>query len=105
MGEQELVFEVHWIEKLKKCGEIIWIIEIFIYGLMILMNGIFWGSFLIILISIIIFVILSIFVFNKKLVISEDVLMYYDRGKEVWCRKIKKDNVRIFYEKNGIAVN
>ncbi len=99
MSEKELVFEVHWIEKLKKCGEIIWIIAIFIYGLMILMNGIFWGSFLIILISITIFIILSIFVFNKKLVISQDVLIYYDRGKEILCRKIKKDNVRIFHKK------
>lgn len=99
MSEKELVFEVHWIEKLKKCGEIIWIIAIFIYGLMILMNGIFWGSFLIILISITIFIILSIFVFNKKLVISQDVLIYYDRGKEILCRKVKKDNIRIFYEK------
>ena len=99
MSEKELVFEVHWIEKFKKCGEIIWIIAIFIYGLMILMNGIFWGSFLIILISITIFIILSIFVFNKKLVISQDVLIYYDRGKEILCRKVKKDNIRIFYEK------
>ena len=53
-----------------------------------------------VLISIIIFLILSIFVFNKKIEVLDDILTYYERGKEVWFRRIGKDNVRIFNENN-----
>ena len=37
---------------------------------------------------------------NKKILISDGILTYYERGKEVWCRRIGKDNVRIFNENN-----
>ena len=63
-------------------------------------NEILFKCFLTILLSIIIFLILSIFVFNKKIEVLDDILTYYERGKEVWCRRIGKDNVRIFNENN-----
>jgi len=63
-------------------------------------NEIFFKCFLTVLLSIIIFLILSIFVFNKKIEVLDDILTYYERGKEVWFRRIGKDNVRIFNENN-----
>lgn len=63
-------------------------------------NEIFFKCFLTVLLSIIIFLILSIFVFNKKIEVFDNILTYYERGKEVWCRRIGKDNVRIFYQKH-----
>ena len=63
-------------------------------------NEILFKCFLTILLSIIIFLILSIFVFNKKIEVLDDIMTYYERGKEVWCRRIGKDNVRIFNENN-----
>ena len=63
-------------------------------------NEILFKCFLTILLSIIIFLILSIFVFNKKIEVFDNIMTYYERGKEVWCRRIGKDNVRIFNENN-----
>ena len=47
------------------------------------------------MLSIIAFIILSIYIFNKKIVISNGILTYY-RRKEVWSRKIEKDKIRVF---------
>ena len=47
------------------------------------------------MLSIIAFIILSIYIFNKKVVISNGILTYY-RGKKVWSRKIEKDKIRVF---------
>ena len=105
LNEQELIFKVHWLEKLKMVCRIIYIPAILICELTIFpiyltsKNRVFLGCFLIFLLSIITFLILSIFVFNKKIIIFGDILTYYERGKEVWCRRIKKDNIRIFYKK------
>ena len=104
MNEQELVFKVHWVEKLKMVFKLIYIPLLFFWGwrfsLDFSINEIFFKCFLTVLISIIIFLILSIFVFNKKIEVFDDILTYYERGKEVWCRRIGKDNVRIFNENN-----
>ncbi|WP_314014194.1 hypothetical protein [Leptotrichia wadei] len=104
MNEQELVFKVHWAEKLKMVFKLIYIPVLLFWGwrfsLDFSINEIFFKCFLTILLSIIIFLILSIFVFNKKIEVFDDILTYYERGKEVWCRRIGKDNVRIFNENN-----
>ena len=104
MNEKELVFKVHWAEKLKMVFKLIYIPVLLFWGwrfsLDFSINEIFFKCFLTILLSIIIFLILSIFVFNKKIEVLDDILTYYERGKEVWCRRIGKDNVRIFNENN-----
>ena len=103
MKEQELIFKVHWIEKLKMVFELIYIPVLFFWGwrfsLDFSINEIFFKCFLTVLLSIIIFLILSIFVFNKKIEVLDNILTYYERGKEVWCVRIEKDNIRI-YEKH-----
>ena len=104
MNEKELVFKVHWAEKLKMVFKLIYIPVLLFWGwrfsLDFSINEIFFKCFLTILLSIIIFLILSIFVFNKKIEVFDNILTYYERGKEVWCRRIGKDNVRIFNENN-----
>ena len=104
LGEKEQVFKVHWVEKLKMVFNLIYIPVLFFYGwrfsLDFSINEIFFKCFLTVLLSIIIFLILSIFVFNKKIEVLDDILTYYERGKEVWFRRIGKDNVRIFNENN-----
>ena len=104
LNEQELVFKVHWVEKLKMVFKLIYIPVLFFWGwrfsLDFSINEILFKCFLIVLLIIILFLILSIFVFNKKIEVFDNILTYYERGKEVWCRKIGKDNVRIFNENN-----
>ena len=104
MNEQELVFKVHWVEKLKMVFNLIYIPLLFFwkwrFSLDFSINEIFFKCFLTILLSIIIFLILSIFVFNKKIEVLENILTYYERGKEVLCVRIEKDNIRILYEKH-----
>ena len=104
LGKKEQVFKVHWVEKLKMVFKLIYIPLLFFWGwrfsLDFSINEIFFKCFLTVLISIIIFLILSIFVFNKKIEVLDDILTYYERGKEVWFRRIGKDNVRIFNENN-----
>ena len=104
MNKQELVFKVYWVEKLKIVCRLVYIPVFLFWGwrfsLDFSINEIFFKCFLTVLLSIIIFLILSIFVFNKKIEVFDDILTYYERGKEVWCRRIGKDNVRIFNENN-----
>ena len=104
LNEKELVFKVHWVEKLKMVFKLIYIPVLLFWGwrfsLDFSINEIFFKCFLTVLLSIIIFLILSIYAFNKKILISDGILTYYERGKEVWCRRIGKDNVRIFNENN-----
>ena len=104
MNEQELVFKVHWVEKLKMVFNLIYIPLLFFwewrFSLDFSINEIFFKCFLTVLLSIIIFLILSIFVFNKKIEVLENILTYYERGKEVLCVRIEKDNIRILYEKH-----
>ena len=104
LGGKEQVFKVHWAEKLKMVFKLIYIPVLLFWGwrfsLDFSINEILFKCSLTILFSIIIFLILSIFVFNKKIEVLDDILTYYERGKEVWCRRIEKDNVRIFNENN-----
>ena len=104
LGEKEQVFKVHWAEKLKMVFKLIYIPVFLFWGwrfsLDFSINEIFFKCFLTVLIIIILFLILSIFVFNKKIEVFDNILTYYERGKEVWCRRIGKDNVRIFYQKH-----
>ena len=104
LGEKEQVFKVHWVEKLKMVFNLIYIPLLFFwewrFSLDFSINEIFFKCFLTVLLSIILFLILSIFVFNKKIEVFDNILTYYERGKEVWCRRIEKDNIRILYEKH-----
>ena len=104
LNEKEIVFNVHWIEKLKMVFKSIYIPVLFFWGwrfsLDFSINEIFFKCFLTVLVTIILFLILSIFVFNKKIEVFDNILTYYERGKEVWCVRIEKDNIRIFYEKH-----
>lgn len=104
MNEKEQVFKVHWVEKLKMVFKLIYIPVFLFWGwrfsLDFSINEIFFKCFLTVLIIIILFLILSIFVFNKKIEVFDNILTYYERGKEVWCKRIEKDNVRIFYQKH-----
>ena len=87
MNEKKLVFKVHWAEKLKMVFKLIYIPLLFFWGwrfsLDFSINEILFKCSLTILLSIIIFLILSIFVFNKKIEVFDDILTYYERGKEV----------------------
>ena len=107
MNEQELVFKVHWVEKLKMVFKLIYIPLLFFwewrFSLDFSINEIFFKCFLTVLLSIIIFLILSIFVFNKKIEVLDNILTYYERGKEVLCVRIEKDNIRILYENIGVV--
>ena len=104
LNEQELVFKVHWVEKLKMVFKLIYIPVFLFWGwrfsLDFSINEIFFKYFLTVLLTIILFLILSIFVFNKKIEVFDNILTYYERGKEVWCVRIEKDNIRIFYQKH-----
>ena len=104
LGEKEQVFKVHWVEKLKMVFNLIYIPLLFFwewrFSLDFSINEIFFKCFLTVLLSIIIFLILSIFVFNKKIEVLDNILTYYERGKEVLCVRIEKDNIRILYEKH-----
>ena len=104
LNEKEQVFKVHWVEKLKMVFKLIYIPVLFFwawrFSLDFSINEIFFKCFLTVLLSIILFLILSIFVFNKKIEVFDNILTYYERGKEVWCRRIEKDNIRIFYQKH-----
>ena len=104
LGGKEQVFKVHWVEKLKMVFKLIYIPVLFFWGwrfsLDFSINEIFFKCFLIVLLIIILFLVLSIFVFNKQIEVFDNILTYYERGKEVWCRRIGKDNVRIFNENN-----
>ena len=104
LNEKEIVFNVHWIEKLKMVFKSIYIPVLFFWGwrfsLDFSINEIFFKCFLTVLLTIILFLILSIFVFNKKIEVFDNILTYYERGKEVWCVRIEKDNIRIFYQKH-----
>ena len=104
LGEKEQVFKVHWIEKLKMVFNLIYIPLLFFwewrFSLDFSINEIFFKCFLTVLLSIIIFLILSIFVFNKKIDVLDNIFTYYERGKEVLCVRIEKDNIRILYEKH-----
>lgn len=104
LNEKEQVFKVHWAEKLKMVFKLIYIPALLFWGWRFSfdfsINEIFFKCFLTVLLSIILFLILSIFVFNKKIEVFDNILTYYERGKEVWCRRIGKDNVRIFNENN-----
>ena len=104
MNKQELVFKVHWIEKLKIVCRLVYIPVFLFWGwrfsLDFSINEIFFKCFLTVLLTIILFLILSIFVFNKKIEIFDNILTYYKRGKEVWCVRIEEDNIRIFYQKH-----
>ena len=104
LNEQELVFKVHWAEKLKMVCRLVYIPVLIFYewrfSLDFSINEIFFKCFLTVLLTIILFLILSIFVFNKKIEVFDNILSYYKRGKEVWCVRIEKDNIRIFYEKH-----
>ena len=107
LNEKELVFKVHWAEKLKMVFKLIYIPLLFFWGwrfsLDFSINEILFKCFLTILLSIIIFLILSIFVFNKKIEVLDNILTYYERGKEVLCVRIEKDNIRILYENIGVV--
>ena len=104
LGEKEQVFKVHWVEKLKMVFNLIYIPLLFFwewrFSLDFSINEIFFKCFLTVLLSIIIFLILSIFVFNKKIDVLDNIFTYYERGKEVLCVRIEKDNIRILYEKH-----
>ena len=104
LGEKEQVFKVHWIEKLKMVFNLIYIPLLFFwewrFSLDFSINEIFFKCFLTVLLSIIIFLILSIFVFNKKIEVLDNIFTYYERRKEVLCVRIEKDNIRILYEKH-----
>lgn len=104
LGEKEQAFKVHWVEKLKMVLNLIHIPLLFFWGwrfsLDFSINEIFFKCFLTVLLSIIIFLILSIFVFNKKIEVLDNIFTYYERGKEVLCVRIEKDNIRILYEKH-----
>ena len=108
LNEKEQVFKVHWVEKLKMVFKLIYIPALLFWGWRFSfdfsINEIFFKCFLTVLLSIILFLILSIFVFNKKIEAFDNILTYYKRGKEVWCVRIEKDNIRIFYQKHWSSV-
>ena len=78
LNEKEQVFKVHWVEKLKMVFKLIYIPALLFWGWRFSfdfsINEIFFKCFLTVLLSIILFLILSIFVFNKKIEAFDNIL-------------------------------
>ena len=94
LGKKEQVFKVHWVEELKILCRIVCVPAIIIYQGIIISSQfltskkeIFLGYFLIALLSIIAFIILSIYIFNKKV---DDYKSEYKKWNDrFWIQNVK----------------
>ena len=106
MGEKEQVFKMSWIEKLKLLGIvlIIYVMMILFYIPMLTNYQVFLVVSLIVMFPITVFLLFQlIFMYNKKIVISGNTLIYYKNRKECYRAEIGRHNIKIYDKEKGTA--
>ena len=106
MGKKEQVFKMSWIEKLKLLG-----IIPSIYAMMMLFDVPLFTNYrvilvvsLIVMFPITVFLLFQlIFMYNKKIVISGNTLIYYKNRKECYRAEIGRHNIKIYDKEKGTS--
>ena len=106
LGEKEQVFKMSWIEKLKLLGIvlIIYVMMMLFYIPMLTNYQVFLVVSLIVMFPIIVFLLFQlIFMYNKKIVISGNTLIYYKNRKECYRAEIGRHNIKIYDKEKGTS--
>ena len=106
MGEKEQVFEMSWKEKLKWLGiiPVVVIVMVLFYMPVLTDYRVALIFFLILTFSLIIFLLFQlIFMYNKKIVISGNTLIYYKNRKECYRAEIGRHNIKIYDKEKGTS--
>ena len=106
LGKKEQVFKMSWIEKLKLLG-----IIPSIYAMMMLFDVPLFTNYrvilvvsLIVMFPITVFLLYQlIFMYNKKIVILGNTLIYYKKRKECYRAEIGRHNIKIYDKEKGTA--
>ena len=104
LGKKEQVFKMSWIEKLKLLG-----IIPSIYAMMMLFDVPLFTNYrvilvvsLIVMFPITVFLLYQlIFMYNKKIVILGNTLIYYKKRKECYRAEIGRHNIKIYDKEKG----
>ena len=106
LGEKEHVFKMSWKEKLKLLGTIpiiavmmmiFFIFELSSYQVVLIVS-------LILMFPITVFLLFQlIFMYNKKIVISGNTLIYYEKRKECYRAEIERHNIKIYDKEKGTS--
>ena len=106
LGEKEQVFKMSWIEKLKLLGIvlIIYVMMMLFYIPMLTNYQVFLVVSLIVMFPITVFLLYQlIFMYNKKIVISGNTLIYYKNRKECYRAEIGRHNIKIYDKEKGTS--
>ena len=106
MGEKEQVFEMSWKEKLKWLGiiPVVVIVMVLFYMPVLTDYRVALIFFLILTFPLIIFLLFQlIFMYNKKIVILGNTLIYYKKRKECYRAEIGRHNIKIYDKEKGTA--
>lgn len=106
MGEKEQVFEMSWKEKLKWLGiiPVVVIVMVLFYMPVLTDYRVALIFFLILTFPLIIFLLFQlIFMYNKKIVISGNTLIYYKNRKECYRAEIGRHNIKIYDKEKGTS--
>ena len=107
MGEKEQVFEMSWKEKLKWLGiiPVVVIVMVLFYMPVLTDYRVALIFFLILTFPLIIFLLFQlIFMYNKKIVISGNTLIYYKNRKECYRAEIgRRHNIKIYDKEKGTS--
>ena len=106
MGEKEQVFEMSWKEKLKWLGiiPVVAIVMVLFYMPVLTDYRVALIFFLILTFPLIIFLLFQlIFMYNKKIVISGNTLIYYKNRKECYRAEIGRHNIKIYDKEKGTS--
>ena len=106
MGEKEQVFEMSWKEKLKWLGiiPVVVIVMVLFYMPVLTDYRVALIFFLILTFPLIIFLLFQlIFMYNKKIVISGNTLIYYKNRKECYRAEIGRHNIKIHDKEKGTS--
>ena len=106
LGEKEQVFKMSWIEKLKLLGIvlIIYVMMMLFYIPMLTNYQVFLVVSLIVMFPITVFLLFQlIFMYNKKIVISGNTLIYYKNRKECYRAEIGRHNIKIHDKEKGTS--
>jgi len=106
LGKKEQVFKMSWIEKLKLLG-----IIPSIYAMMMLFDVPLFTNYrvilvvsLIVMFPITVFLLYQlIFIYNKKIVILGNTLIYYKKRKECYRAEIGRRNIKIYDKEKGTS--
>ena len=106
LGEKEQVFEMSWKEKLKWLGiiPVVVIVMVLFYMPVLTDYRVALIFFLILTFPLIIFLLFQlIFMYNKKIVISGNTLIYYKNRKECYRAEIGRHNIKIYDKEKGTS--